>query len=68
MYRNNNSSYAMDVLNTASFIVGMMNYEQNLDQSKVQDMLDRALSELHGHLKKQDEKIDLILDKLSKGV
>lgn len=61
-------TYAMDVLNIAAFIMGLLNYEQNLDQTKAQELINRATADIHRHLQKQDEKIDLILDKIRKEV
>lgn len=61
------SGYAMDVLGIASFIMGLLNYEQNLDQTKAQELINGATADIHNHLKTQDEKIDKILDKLEKG-
>lgn len=60
-------NYPMDVLAIASFIIGLKNYGENLDQSKAQDMLNNALKELHGHLREQDEKIDKIIEYLNIG-
>lgn len=65
---NSSSDYAMDVLGIMSFVLGLLNYGENLDQTKAQDLLDYALDEIHGHLQEQDKKIDLILDKIGKEV
>lgn len=64
---NDRSGYTMDVLNIAAFIMGLLNYEQNLDQTKAQKLIDGATADIHKHLKEQDEKINLILDKIEKG-
>lgn len=64
----NESGYAMDVLNIAAFIMGLLNYEQNLDQTGAQRLLDAALSELHEHLRRQDEKLNHVLEILEKEV
>lgn len=63
----NNGNYAMDVLNIAAFIMGLLNYEQNLDQTKAQELINGATADIHNHLKIQDEKIEKILDRLEKG-
>ena len=60
-------NYPMDVLAIASFLIGLKNYGENLDQSKAQDMLNNVLKELHGHLREQDEKIDKIMKHLEIG-
>lgn len=54
----------MDSMALISFLIGLANYGENLDQSKAQEMLNGVLKELHGHLKEQDEKIDMILERL----
>lgn len=67
-YRNMGNSdtrdYYMDVLSIASFIVGLANYGENLDQRSAQDMLKAQSEDIHAHLKMQDEKIDRILELL----
>jgi hypothetical protein len=51
----------------------MMNYGENITQSDKQDLqqdltdkIDLVLKEMHGHLQMQDEKINKILEELSK--
>lgn len=58
----------LDLLAIVSFFVGVSNYDMNLTQDDKQDLQnnlsDKAnllLDEIHGHLKSQDEKIDMIL-------
>ena len=60
-------NYPMDVLAIASFLIGLKNYGENLDQTKAQEMLNDVLKELHGHLREQDEKIDKIMKRLEIG-
>ena len=62
-----NGNYSMDILAIASFIIGLKNYGENLDQSKAQEMLNNVLEELHGHLREQDAKIDKIIEYLNIG-
>ena len=62
-----NGNYPMDILAIASFIIGLKNYGENLDQSKAQEMLNNVLEELHGHLREQDAKIDKIIEYLNIG-
>ena len=62
----------LDTLGIISFLVGIMNLNENLTQGDKQDLLetfsekaDALLQEIHGHLQEQDEKIDIILKELS---
>lgn len=61
----------LDVLNIASFCLGLMNLEENLTQGDKQELqedlskkADKILEEIHGHLKIQDSKLDDIIRKL----
>lgn len=58
-----------DALNLMSFVIGLMNFNENLTQGDKQDIMknlseksDTILKEIHSHLKKQDEKIDKIIE------
>lgn len=58
-----------DVLNLMSFVIGLMNLNENLTQGDKQDIIknlseksDTILKEIHSHLEKQDEKIDKIIE------
>lgn len=62
----------LDTVNLISFMIGMMNLNENLTQGDKQDLLktfsqkaDDLLNEIHSHLKDQDKKIDKILEELS---
>lgn len=62
----------LDTVNLISFMIGMMNLNENLTQGDKQDLLktfsqkaDDLLKEIHSHLKDQDKKIDKILEELS---
>lgn len=62
---NDNEQFSiMDVLNIISFYIGLKNLDLNFTQESAGKMLDIAVNDIHGHLKEQDEKIDLILKKL----
>ena len=68
---NNNQLQFLDLLNIASFCIGLMNLDQNLTQNDKQELEEELnskirllLDEIHQHLQNQDEKIDLILHKL----
>lgn len=49
------------------FLIGVANYEENLSQSDVQDMIKVALRDVHEHLEEQDNKIDHIIELLEGG-
>ena len=58
----------IDILSIASFVIGLMNLEENLTQSDKQELqkdlsakTDLLLAEIHAHLKKQDKQIEEIL-------
>lgn len=69
MYNNKNNKLEMlDVLNIISFVIGMMNLEENLNQNDKQELMSELntktnflLKDIHQHLKEQDEKINVIL-------
>lgn len=59
----------LDTLALISFIVGIMNYEENLTQSDKQDLqnelnqkVDFILENIHKHLEEQDQNIQKILE------
>ena len=61
----------LDVLNILSFLIGVMNLQENLTQGDKQELLNQfgsqtktILGEIHNHLEKQDKKIDSILKRL----
>ena len=58
----------LDAITLLSFIISIINLDENLGQSDKQDLLqefsskaDTLLKEIHNHLQEQDEKIDRIL-------
>ena len=59
----------LDVLNILSFVIGLLNYNENLTQNDKQELLEEMdnqtttlLEEIHAHLKEQDIKIEEILN------
>lgn len=61
----------LDLLNVASFLIGLENLDANLTQSDKQDLqhdlsenAERLLTEIHGHLEQQDRKLDDILNRM----
>lgn len=68
---NNGGLGPLDALNVMSFIIGMMNLEQNMTQNDKQELesqfntkVDQLLKEIHAHLQEQDNKIDIIMKKM----
>lgn len=62
----------LDTISLISFMIGIMNLNENLTQGDKQDLLetfsqkaDDLLNEIHSHLQSQDEKIDKILEEIS---
>ena len=51
----------LDVLAIVSFLIGIANYNENVDQSTMDNTVRKAVSEIHHHLIEQDEKMDKIL-------
>lgn len=51
----------LDILTIISFIIGVANYSENVDQSQMQDTVNSAVLDVHNHLKDQDEKLSKIL-------
>ena len=54
----------LDAITMVSFIVGLLNYGENVDQTTINDTVQSAVQDIHGHLAKQDEKITKILQLL----
>lgn len=54
----------LDSLTVVSFMIGLLNYEENLGQSQMQDMLNDVINTINNHLVLQDKKIDRILELL----
>ena len=61
----------LDSIAIVSFIIGLLNYEENLTQSDKQELedelnrkIDGLLKEIHSHLELQDKKIEEILEVL----
>ena len=56
----NNQFDLLDKLAVASFLLGLANYEENVDQTTLQQSLQKVIDELHGHMARQDAKLDQI--------
>lgn len=61
------SQKALDAMTLVGLMIGIANYDENMSQSDVQDLIKNALNDIHGHLKEQDEKIDRIINLLEGG-
>lgn len=68
MSQNNNNGFlngnVLDAIAIISFLIGLANYDENMSQSDMQDIIKGALNDIHGHLREQDEKLDRILELL----
>lgn len=60
-------------INLAAFILGIMNYSENLTQNDKQEIMqnlndasDAILSKIEQHLEVQDQKLDKIIELLNK--
>lgn len=59
-----NKDNMLDIMSVISFIIGVANYNENISQSDLQEIMKDALKDIHGHLLQQDEKINEILELL----
>ena len=57
----------LDAMALVSFLIGLANYDENVDQSSMNKTVKQAVDDIHKHLAIQDEKIDLLLSKLEGG-
>ena len=56
-----------EAMTVVGFLIGLANYDENITQSDLQDMMKCMLKDVHEHLKEQDNKIDNILELLKEG-
>lgn len=52
----------LDSIALVSFIIGLLNYDENVDQSTMSNAIQNAVEDIHAHLRRQDEKIDKIFE------
>lgn len=64
MNSSNRKDVILDAMAIVSFLVGMANYEENITQSQLQETAKSIMSDIHSHLKEQDDKMDRILELL----
>lgn len=63
---NRNNDMLMDALSILSFVMGVLNYNENVDQSMLQNTAHNIMQDIHRHLAEQDAKIDEIMEILKK--
>lgn len=51
-------------LNLLSLIIGILNYQENVGQNQLQEVIDNQTDYINEHLKIQDEKIDYLISLL----
>lgn len=56
----------LDMMSVIGFLISVANYSENLDQSTAQDIITKAVHDIHAHLEEQDRKIDELL-RIEKG-
>ena len=56
----------MDAMAIVSFIIGLANYNENIGQTDLQEIVNGAIEDIHKHLQMQDNKIDMILEMLGR--
>lgn len=54
----------IDALSILSFVIGLQNLEENLDQSTLDNEMQKAVDVIENHLVEQDKKINLIMERL----
>lgn len=54
----------LDAMTVVSFIIGLANYGENVDQSAMSKTVQAAVDDIHRHLADQDEKLSKLLAKL----
>lgn len=56
----------LDCLAIISFVISLANYEENVDQSQMDDEVKWAVDNINRHLEKQDARLEEIMEKLNK--
>ena len=54
----------LDAMTIVSFMIGLANYDENVDQSAMSKIVQGAVDDIHRHLADQDEKLSKLLTKL----
>lgn len=55
----------LDILNILSFYISCKSYDENLSQTSADELLKKAVEDIHNHLNEQDKKINKILEVLN---
>ena len=68
---NNEQLTLLDILNILSFIIGILNYNENLTQGDKQELMQEidnnislVLDKVHKHLEIQDKQLNIIIKRL----
>lgn len=71
MLNNNEQLGLLDIISIMSFVIALMNLDENLTQGDKQELLEELsnktnlmLNEIHSHLEVQDNKLDEIMEAL----
>ena len=54
----------MDFIAVVGFLIGVVNYEENVYQTTMKDTVQKAVNLINMHLEEQDNKIDKIIEML----
>ena len=72
---NNGQLDFLDLISIMSFVIALMNLDENMTQGDKQELMERfnekadsLLNEIHQHLEDQDIKLDLIMEELKHGI
>lgn len=58
----------LDMISITSFLIGLMNLDENISQGDLQDKAELILNEIHAHLKEQDKLLKEIRDGIRKDI
>lgn len=71
-YKDNGQLDFLDTITLLGFIISVENLNENLSQNDKQDLqndlsekADKILMEIHSHLEAQDEKLNMIMERLN---
>ena len=58
----------LDMISITSFLIGLMNLDENISQGDLQDKTQLIIDEIHAHLEKQDKLLKEIRDGIRKDI
>lgn len=64
MRDSDNGLSLLDAITLVSFLLGLANYGENIDQSTINRVINTAVEDIHSHLAIQDDKLSEILSRL----